>query len=84
MRVLQIIARGIASSMTFVLSKPAAVAVEAPVRDPSKLEIEHNDPDRAERRAVAGHIAGLMLEDEWVEIGDQIADQAVGTWLECH
>ena len=74
MRVLQIIARGIASSMTFVLSKPAAVAVEAPVRDPSKLEIEHNDPDRAERRAVAGHIAGLMLEDEWVEIGEQIAE----------
>lgn len=74
MRVLQIIARGIASSMTFVLSKPAAAAVEAPVRDPSKLEVEHNDPDRAERRAVAGHIAGLMLEDEWVEIGDQIAE----------
>jgi hypothetical protein len=74
MRVLQIIARGIASSMTFVLSKPAAAAVEAPARDPAKLEVVHNDPDRAERRAVAGHIAGLMLEDEWVEIGDQIAE----------
>lgn len=74
MRVLQIIARGIASSMTFVLSKPSAPAVQAPSRDPSKLEVNHNDPDRVERRAVAGHIAGLMLEDEWIEIGDQIGE----------
>ncbi len=74
MRVLQIIARGIASSMTFVLSKPAAQPVaQEPEHDPSRLAIEHDDPDHAERRAIGGHIAGLMLEDEWVEIGDQIA-----------
>ncbi|MEM9970723.1 MAG: hypothetical protein AAF762_06450 [Pseudomonadota bacterium] len=41
--------------------------------EPAKLEIEHNDPDYQERRAVANLIAALMLEDEWVEIGDQIA-----------
>lgn len=74
MRVLQIIARGIASSMTFVLSKPPAPAVEAQSVDRSRLAVEHNDPDRRERRAVAGHIAGLMLEDEWMEIADQVAD----------
>ncbi len=73
MRVLQIIARGIASSMTFVLSKPSS-SVEVPQEpDLSKLAVEHDDPDHKERRAVAGHIACLMLEDEWVEIGDQIA-----------
>ena len=73
MRVLQIIARGIASSMTFVLSKPAAPASMPEEPDVSKLAVEHDDPDHKERRAVAGHIACLMLEDEWVEIGDQIA-----------
>ena len=73
MRVLQMIARGIASSMTLVLSKPAAPAAATKDQDKSRLAVEHNDPARAERRAVAGHIAGLMLEDEWVEIADQVA-----------
>ncbi len=73
MRVLQIIARGIASSMTFVLSKPSKAVVPPEEPEASKLAVEHDDPDRQEHRAVAGHIACLMLEDEWVEIGDQIA-----------
>lgn len=73
MRVLQIIARGIASSMTFVLSKPSGAVVPAEEPETSKLAVEHDDPDRQEHRAVAGHIACLMLEDEWVEIGDQVA-----------
>lgn len=37
------------------------------------LPIETNDPDRAERRAVAKYIAGLMVADEWTAIGDQLA-----------
>lgn len=73
MRVLQIIARGLASSLTFVLSKPVAPAKAQEDQGLSRLAVEQNDPDRAERRAVAGHVAGLMLEDEWVEIGEQIA-----------
>jgi len=73
MRVLQIIARGLASSMTFVLSKPAASAKVQDERDLPRLAVEQVDPDRKERRAVAVYVAGLMLEDEWVEIGDQIA-----------
>lgn len=73
MRVLQIIARGLASSMTFVLSKPARPVKAPEAENQSRLAVEQNDPDRKERRAVALHIAGLMLEDEWVEIGDQIA-----------
>ncbi len=73
MRVLQIIARGIASSMTFVLSKPSKAVAVPEEPEASKLAVEHDDPDRQEHRAVAGHIACLMLEDEWVEIGDQIA-----------
>ncbi|MGR3512616.1 MAG: hypothetical protein ACU0GG_07605 [Paracoccaceae bacterium] len=73
MRVLQIIARGLASSMTFVLSKPSAPAKAAEAPDTTRLAVEQNDPDRAERRAVALHVAGLMLEDEWVELGDQLA-----------
>lgn len=73
MRVLQIIARGFASSLTFVLSKPSAKPQVTEPRDTSQLAVEHDDPDRAERRAVAGHVASLMLEDEWVEIGDQIS-----------
>ncbi|MEM9426077.1 MAG: hypothetical protein AAGA06_05180 [Pseudomonadota bacterium] len=73
MRVLQMIARGIASSMTLVLSKPSAPAARVADEDPTQLAVEHNDPDRTERRAVAGHVAGLMLEDEWVEIADQVA-----------
>jgi hypothetical protein len=60
--------------MTFVLSKPPAPSGVAEAQDNSRLAVEHNDPDRVERRAVAGHIAGLMLEDEWVEIADQIAE----------
>ncbi|MEM6385254.1 MAG: hypothetical protein AAF718_03355 [Pseudomonadota bacterium] len=74
MRVLHIIARGLASSVTFVLSKPASRG-EAPFVEPEipKLAIEHDDPDRGERREVASLIADLMLQDEWVEIGDQIA-----------
>ena len=58
MRVLQIIARGLASSMTFVLSKPSAPAKAAEAPDTSRLAVEQNDPDRAERRAVALHVAG--------------------------
>ena len=73
MRVLQIIARGIASSMTFVLSKPSTAVEPTEDSEMSKLAVEHDDPDRQEHRAVAGHIACLMLEDEWVEIGDQVA-----------
>ncbi|MCG6883913.1 MAG: hypothetical protein LJE62_09190 [Silicimonas sp.] len=72
MRVLQMIARGIASSMTLVLPRPKAPIV-MPEPEPAKLAVEQNDPDQAERRAVANLIACLMLEDEWVEIGDQIA-----------
>lgn len=77
MRVLQIIARGIASSMTFVLSKPsgsASVPTHTEHSDTGRLAVENDDPDYKERRAVAGHIACLMLEDEWVEIGDQVAE----------
>lgn len=76
MRVLQIIARGLASSMTFVLSKPkpkAPAAEPVVAQDLGRLAVEQDDPDHKERRAVAGHIACLMLEDEWVEIGEQIA-----------
>ena len=40
---------------------------------PRALPIETNDPDLAERAAVARYIADLMLADEWTEIGDQIA-----------
>ncbi len=75
MRVLQMIARGIASSMTLVLSKPKASTEAVPVaEEPAKLAIVQDDPDHKERRAVASLIASLMLEDEWVEIGDQVAD----------
>ncbi|MEM7720522.1 MAG: hypothetical protein AAF222_15085, partial [Pseudomonadota bacterium] len=72
MRVLQMIARGLASRMTFVLSRPSAKAVKAEPRENTRLRIEKNDPDRAERHAVAALVADLMLQDEWVELGDQI------------
>jgi hypothetical protein len=39
-----------------------------------RLSVVHDDPDHRERRSVGSHIAALMLDDEWVEIGDQIAD----------
>lgn len=79
MRVLQMIARGLASSMTFVLSKPSGSAgTGVSVDEPAKLDVVHDDPDHKERRAVANLIAGLMLEDEWVEIGDQIAAWEAG------
>ncbi len=74
MRVLQIIARGLASSMTLVLSKPKASMAKPVVQEAKKLTVENDDPVRQERRVVAGHIAGLMLEDEWIEIGDRIAE----------
>lgn len=74
MRVLQMIARGLASRMIFVLSRPSAKAVVAERRENTRLRIEQNDPDRAERRAVASLIADLMLQDEWVELGDQISE----------
>ena len=74
MRVLQMISRGIRSSLTFVSSKPAAHEQATAAQQATRLSIQNDDPDHRERRSVASHIACLMLEDEWVEIGDQIAD----------
>ena len=79
MRVLQIFARRFAASLTFVLPKASAGKTagddkpRAPVEPwPDSLTFEAEDPDDAEYRAVASHIANLMLADEWVEIGEQI------------
>ncbi|MEM7720118.1 MAG: hypothetical protein AAF222_13035, partial [Pseudomonadota bacterium] len=47
---------------------------KAEPRENTRLRIEKNDPDRAERHAVAALVADLMLQDEWVELGDQIGD----------
>ena len=55
MRVLQIIARGLASSMTLVLSKPKASVAKPVVQEAKKLTVENDDPVRQERRVVAGH-----------------------------
>lgn len=73
MRVLQMISRGIAASMTAVLFKPAK-----PVRTvqsaPRALAFERDDPDSREKKSVQTYIADLMIADEWVEIGDCIAE----------
>ena len=37
------------------------------------LPVEVEDPDKAERRAVAQFVAGMMVADEWTAIGDQLA-----------
>lgn len=73
MRVLQMISRGIAASMTFVIAKPhPTVSGEASRTAPIGVRIEADDPDSRERRAVSTYIAELMLADEWVEIGESI------------
>ena len=77
MRILEIFARRLAASLTFVLPKSEtpwseSKAATAPLT-PAALKFEQNDPDDAEYRAIAGHIAKLMMADEWVEISDQIA-----------
>ena len=73
MRVLQMISRGIRSSLTFVSAKPPKPAARTGEQTATRLSIQNDDPDHRERRSVGSHIACLMLEDEWVEIGDQIA-----------
>ena len=77
MRVLQMIARRLAA--TFVLSNKTNVEDNdashddvAPDREAATFEAV--DPDDAEYRVVARHIADLMLVDEWVEIGETIAE----------
>lgn len=75
MRVLQMISRGIAASLTFAVAKPPPTApVDTSESAPEGLRIEADDPDSRERRAVSGYIAELMVADEWVEIGESIAE----------
>ena len=54
-------------------SKRSVRKIKPALSKPS-LPIETDDPDRAERRAVAQYIAGLMVADEWTAIGDQISE----------
>lgn len=54
-------------------TKRMANAMEA-AKPKIALPIETDDPDLAERRAVARFIAGLMVADEWTAIGDQLAE----------
>ncbi len=37
------------------------------------LPVEREDPDLLETAAISRHIAGLMLDNEWTEIGNEIA-----------
>lgn len=74
MRVLQFLSSGLASSLTLVLGRPRQSETRYVEPEPMRLSIEMNDPDTVERRQVASHIATLMLEDEWIEIGEQIAE----------
>jgi hypothetical protein len=75
MRVLQMISRGIAASMTAVLFGPAsAKPVRAEASAPRALAFEREDPDTREKLAVQSYIADLMIADEWVEIGECIAE----------
>ena len=47
----------------------------APSEDiPEDLPVEHEDPDLVERVAVSRLVADLMMADEWVEVGTQIAE----------
>lgn len=78
MRVLQMFARRLAASLTFVLPKAAvsapATQASAPVTKATPHTFEKTDPDDAEYRVIARHIADLMMADEWVEIGEQVAE----------
>ncbi|MDJ0637943.1 MAG: hypothetical protein QNJ20_03855 [Paracoccaceae bacterium] len=56
------------------MPKSKGSSVYLPPAEPTRLSIQDDDPDHRERRTIGGHIACLMLEDEWVEIGDQIAE----------
>ena len=76
MQALQIFLRRLVATVATILPKstgPKAGREPAAAPRPAKLRFEQNDPDDAEYRAVASHIANLMLADEWVEIGDQVA-----------
>ena len=77
MRILQMFARGLSASLTFALPKAATTKtteVEGAVaRQAAARTFESQDPDDAEYRVIARHIAELMLADEWIEIADTIA-----------
>ncbi|NNE88384.1 MAG: hypothetical protein HKN27_09940 [Silicimonas sp.] len=53
-------------------AKRMAAAME-PSKRQSSLPVEVEDPDKAERRAVAQFVAGMMVADEWTAIADKLA-----------
>lgn len=77
MRILQMFARGLSASLTFALPKAATArdaSTEASAsRTAATRTFDPSDPDDAEYRIIARHIAELMLADEWIEIADTIA-----------
>lgn len=52
--------------------KAARTASPLELKPNSTLPVEIEDPDKAERRAVAQFVAGMMIADEWTAIGDQL------------
>lgn len=77
MQAIHLLVRRLAARFTSLLGgRPRSkTPLREPVIAPKRgLRFEHHDPEADEYRAVAGHIANLMLADEWVEIAENIAE----------